>query len=105
MLAADYPMLGLFWTMLWLYLLLAWLALVFRVVVNVFRDDTIGGAAKALWLLAVVLFPLVGPMVYVIRHSDEMNWSFGPSGRDQHSGVMAYTERGMRYHDRAIGHY
>lgn len=104
-LAADFPILGLFWTFLWLYLLIAWLMLMFQVVVGIFRNTDIGGAAKAVWLLAIIVFPLIGVAVYVIRHGEELAWGFGPSDRDKRAAVMAYSDRGLRYHDRPISHY
>ncbi|MEU1168613.1 hypothetical protein ABZ372_54220, partial [Streptomyces sp. NPDC005921] len=52
-LAYDYPLLSAFWTMLWLFLWIMWLVLLFRVIVDIFRDDTMGGWAKAGLLASV----------------------------------------------------
>jgi hypothetical protein len=66
MLAYDYPVLGLFLTMLWFVIWAIWLILLFRVIADIFRDRQLGGFAKALWLIFVVLLPYLGVIVYVI---------------------------------------
>ena len=71
MLAYDYPILGLFWTMLILFLWVAWIFLVFRVIADIFRSD-MGGAAKALWCIFVILIPWLGVLIYLIVHGDDM---------------------------------
>lgn len=42
-LAYDYPLLGAFWTMLWIFMWVLWLFLLFRVIGDIFRDDSMGG--------------------------------------------------------------
>ncbi|MER5914795.1 SHOCT domain-containing protein [Streptomyces sp. NPDC001982] len=46
-LAYDYPLLGAFWTMLIFFLWIMWFILLFRIVVDIFRDNSMGGWAKA----------------------------------------------------------
>ena len=55
MLAYDYPLMGLFWTMLWFFLWFAWLMLLFRVFADIFRSEDMGGFAKALWSIFVII--------------------------------------------------
>lgn len=45
-LAYDYPLLGAFWTLLMIFLWTMWFVLLFRVVADVFRDDTLSGPAR-----------------------------------------------------------
>ena len=72
MLAYDYPLMGLFWTMLWFFLWFAWLMLLFRVFADIFRSNDMGGWAKALWSIFVILVPFLGVLVYVIAHGKSM---------------------------------
>jgi hypothetical protein len=72
MLAYDYPLLGLFWTILWINLVIAWLIILFRVVADVFRNDDIGGFAKAMWLMVLLFLPVLGVIAYLISHGDNM---------------------------------
>jgi hypothetical protein len=73
MLAYDYPLLGLFWTMLVFFLWFAWLVLLFRVFADIFRTEGMGGFAKALWSLFVILVPFLGVFVYLIAHGRDMS--------------------------------
>jgi hypothetical protein len=38
--------------------------------VYVFRDTELSGGSKALWVALIVLFPIVGPIVYFAVRSD-----------------------------------
>ncbi|WP_435136065.1 SHOCT domain-containing protein [Actinacidiphila sp. bgisy144] len=71
-LAYDYPILGAFWTVFLLALAVLWFVLLFRVIVDVFRDDDLGGAAKTGWLLFVILLPFLGVFVYVVARGRHM---------------------------------
>ncbi len=68
----NFPLLGSFLTMLWFFLWVVWLFLMFRVVLDIFRDDAVGGWAKAAWLIFVLVLPYVGVLVYLIARGDGM---------------------------------
>lgn len=73
MLAYDYPLLNLFWTMLMLFLWIAWFFLLFRVFADIFRSPDLGGVAKALWSIGVIIVPLLGTLVYLIVRGGSMH--------------------------------
>jgi heme exporter protein D len=66
MIAYDYPILGLFWTMLIFFLWFAWIMLLFRVFADIFRSKDMGGFAKALWSIFVLIVPFLGVFLYLI---------------------------------------
>jgi hypothetical protein len=72
MLGYDYPVLGMFFTVLWIFLWVIWLMLLFKVIFDIFRDDDLGGFAKALWLIFVILLPYLGVFDYVIARGKGM---------------------------------
>lgn len=72
MLAYDYPILGLFWSMMIFFLWIAWIMLVFRVIMDVFRNNEMGGFAKALWLIFVIIVPWFGVLIYLIVNGSDM---------------------------------
>ena len=72
MLAYDYPLLGVFWTMVWFFLWVIWLMLLFRVFADVVRSHDMGGFAKTLWIIFVILVPFLGVLVYVIARGRSM---------------------------------
>lgn len=65
-----------FWEFLWLiaisFFLLSYLLVLVRIVVDVFRDSSMGGFAKALWIIALLLVPLLTALVYIIARGQGM---------------------------------
>jgi hypothetical protein len=72
MLAADYPFLDVMWTMLIFFLWIIWFWLLFTVFVDIFRRHDIGGGAKTLWLIFVIILPFLGVFVYILSQNDGM---------------------------------
>jgi hypothetical protein len=72
MVGYDYPILGFFWSMLFIFLWVAWIFLLFRIHADIFRNHEMGGFAKALWLIFVVILPFLGVLIYVIVYSGDM---------------------------------
>ena len=73
MLAYDYPLLGAFWTVFWIFIWVAWIVLLFRVFVDIFRSRDMGGWAKGLWSIFVILVPFLGVFVYLIARGGKMH--------------------------------
>jgi hypothetical protein len=59
------PLSDVFWSILLISLFFAWLMLLFRVFADLLRSQDLGGLSKAAWALIVILFPLLGVLVYV----------------------------------------
>jgi ABC-type multidrug transport system fused ATPase/permease subunit len=72
MLAYDYPLLGVFWTMLWFFLFFIWIWILITVFADIFRSHDIGGFAKALWVIFVIVLPFLGVLVYLIARGKSM---------------------------------
>ena len=92
MLAYDYPSLGLFWTMMIFFLWVAWLILLFRVFADIFRSD-MGGGAKALWSIFVILVPFLGVFIYVIANGRAMGERDIAAAQQRESEVQAYIRQ------------
>lgn len=72
MFAYDYPLLGIFWTMLVFFVWIAWILLLIRVFADIFRSRDMGGIAKALWSIFVILLPFLGVLLYLIVNGRAM---------------------------------
>jgi hypothetical protein len=92
MLAYDYPILGVFWSMLMFFLFFAWLILLFRVFADIFRSD-IGGFAKAIWSIFVILVPFLGVFVYVIAHGDGMRSRDVADAQQNEAAFRSYVQQ------------
>jgi hypothetical protein len=71
-LAADYPFLDVLWTMFLFFLFIIWIWILITVFADIFRRKDIGGGAKALWIVFVILLPYLGVLVYLIANHDGM---------------------------------
>jgi hypothetical protein len=72
LIAADYPFLDVLWTMLIFFLWIIWFWLLITVFADVFRRKDIGGGAKTLWIIFVIILPFLGVFIYLISQGDNM---------------------------------
>lgn len=54
------------WLIVVSFLFITYLMMLFSVVIDLFRDRELGGVAKAIWAVLLILFPLVTMLVYLI---------------------------------------
>ena len=66
MMLADVGFAELFWTMLWLFFLFMFIWVFVALVSDIFRDHELSGWGKAAWIVLLILFPLVGSLIYLI---------------------------------------
>ena len=57
--------------MFW-FLWIAWIVVLFRVIPDIFRSRDLGGGAKALWAIFVIVVPFLGVLVYLIARGHSM---------------------------------
>jgi hypothetical protein len=70
--AADYPLLDVFWTILIFFAWIAWIWILVVILTDVFRRRDIGGWAKAAWVVFLIVLPFLGVLVYLIAQHDGM---------------------------------
>ncbi|MER5274150.1 SHOCT domain-containing protein [Streptomyces sp. NPDC002809] len=87
----DYPLLNLFWTMLWFFLWIMWLFLLFRVIMDIFRSDDLGGWAKAGWLILALVLPYLGVLIYVIARGKSMGTRDVKEAKERDAAFKAYV--------------
>jgi ABC-type multidrug transport system fused ATPase/permease subunit len=73
MLAYTYPLLSIFWTMLEFFFFVLWIWLLVYIFIDIFRSHDMGGFAKALWVLFVIILPFLGVLVYLIARGGSMH--------------------------------
>ncbi|MGA5816723.1 SHOCT domain-containing protein [Kitasatospora sp. NPDC094028] len=89
-LAADYPLLNVFWTMLELFLWILWIFLLFKIITDVFRSHDLSGWGKAGWLVLVIFLPLIGVLAYLIARGDSMHERDLSQAQQTEAAVKAY---------------
>jgi Short C-terminal domain/Phospholipase_D-nuclease N-terminal len=73
MLASSYPILDIFLTTLYFFLFIIWIWLLFMVFIDIFRSHDMGGWAKALWVIFIIVMPYLGVLVYLIARGGKMH--------------------------------
>jgi hypothetical protein len=92
MLAYDYPAMGIFMSMFYFFIFFIWIMLLFRVFGDIFRSDDMGGGAKTLWCLFVILVPFLGVFVYVIARGKSMGQRDVDAAQAQDQAFKAYVQ-------------
>jgi hypothetical protein len=70
--AADYPLLNIFWTIIIVFAWVAWFWVLIMIISDLFSRHDIGGWGKALWMIFVVIVPFLGVFVYLIAQGKGM---------------------------------
>ncbi len=73
MLAYDYPLAGVLWTMLEFFLFVIWIWILIMIFSDIFRSHDLGGWAKALWVIFIIILPFLGVLVYLIARGGKMH--------------------------------
>jgi Short C-terminal domain/Phospholipase_D-nuclease N-terminal len=93
MLATTYPLLDFFWTLLEIFLLIVWIWLAISVFFDIFRSHDMGGVAKALWVLFIIIFPFLGILVYLIARGGKMHERADAAAARQQRAFNSYVQQ------------
>ncbi len=87
----QYPILDFFLTMLYFFLFVIWIWLLIMVFVDVFRSRDMGGGAKALWAIFIIILPFLGVFVYLIARGGKMHERQAQQAADQQKAFDSYV--------------
>jgi Short C-terminal domain/Phospholipase_D-nuclease N-terminal len=93
MLAYTYPLLSLFWTMLEFFLFFLWIWLLIVIFSDIFRSHDMGGLAKALWVLFVIIVPYLGVLIYLIARGGSMHERAAAQVAQQQKAFDTYVKQ------------
>jgi ABC-type multidrug transport system fused ATPase/permease subunit len=93
MLAAtyQYPILDFFLTMLYFFLFIIWIWLLITVFIDIFRSHDMGGVAKALWVIFIIILPFLGVFVYLIARGGKMHERAAQQAAEQQKAFDQYV--------------
>lgn len=82
------------WNALWVvfvtFLFINVLMLLFSVIADLFRDRELSGGAKAVWAIALIMFPLLGVLVYLVVRGGGMTQRSMQAEQQAKESVDAY---------------
>jgi hypothetical protein len=88
----NYPLLNVFFTTMWVFLWVMWFFLLFRVFVDLFRDDSVGGWGKAGWCVFVLVLPFLGVFVYLIARGKGMGKREAKQAEEAEASFRTYVQ-------------
>ncbi len=92
-LASSYTFGDALLTVLEIFLFVAWLCLLFYIYADIFRSHDLSGSAKALWVLFVFIFPLLGCLAYLLMRGGEMHERAAHAAQLNHDAVQRYIRQ------------
>src|SRR5437016_2174662 len=92
-LASEWHVGQVFWSMLWFFLFFIWIWLLITVFADIFRSHDLGGFAKALWVIFVILVPYLGVFVYLIARGHKMGEHAMQQAQAQDAAARAYIQQ------------
>src|SRR5580692_8897669 len=93
MIASSYPILDAFLTMLYFFLFIIWIWLLITVFIDIFRSRDMGGGAKALWCIFVIVLPFLGVFVYLIARGGKMQERAASDAAQQQKAFDSYVKQ------------
>jgi ABC-type multidrug transport system fused ATPase/permease subunit len=84
------PLLDLFFSMIAFFFFVAWIWLLISVYADVFRSDDLGGGAKAIWVLFVLVLPFLGVLIYLVARGGAMQERSARQAREAQRATEAY---------------
>ena len=92
MVLADVHLADLIWTTIWIFFLILFIWVFIIIISDLFRDHTLSGWAKAVWVVALIIFPLVGSLVYLIARGSSMQERAQKQAQQQDQAFRSYVQ-------------
>ena len=91
-LASEWGTGQVFWSMLWFFMFFIWIWLLIIVFSDIFRSHDLGGVAKALWIIFIILVPYLGVFVYLIARGHKMQEHAVEAAQAQDAAMRQYVQ-------------
>ena len=61
-----------FWLLIWTFFIVFYLMILFQILGDLFRDKELSGWWKAVWVIALIIFPFLTALIYLIARGRGM---------------------------------
>ena len=79
--------------MLGIFVFLIWFWLLVIIFGDIFRSRDMGGGAKALWVIFVIILPFLGILVYLIARGGKMHERAEQAAKQQQEAFDSYVKQ------------
>jgi Short C-terminal domain len=94
-LANDFGTGQVFYSFLWFFLFFIWIWLLIIVFSDIFRSHDLGGWAKALWVIGIIIFPYLGVFIYLIARGGKMHEHAVQDAQASDAAARAYIQNAV----------
>jgi ABC-type multidrug transport system fused ATPase/permease subunit len=88
--AAEWGVGQVLWTMIYFFFLFAFIWILITVLMDLFRDHSLSGIAKTIWVIVLIFLPLIGCLIYLIARGHGMQERAMKQAQDQQKAMNAY---------------
>jgi ABC-type multidrug transport system fused ATPase/permease subunit len=88
--AADWGVGQVLWTMIYFFFLFAFIWILITVLMDLFRDHSLSGIAKTIWVIVLIFLPLIGCLIYLIARGHGMQERAMKQAQEQQKAMNAY---------------
>ncbi len=92
-LADDFGTGQVFWSILWFTMFFIWIWLLIVVFGDIFRSRDLGGFAKAIWVIGIIIVPYLGVFIYLIARGHKMHEHALEAAKAQDEAARAYIQQ------------
>ena len=93
MLATEWGTGQVLWSMIWFFLFFIWIWILITVFADIFRSHDLGGFAKALWVIFVIVVPYLGVFIYLIARGHKMHEHAEEAAAAQNAAAQQYIRQ------------
>jgi hypothetical protein len=93
MLASEFGTGQVFLSMLYFFLFFIWIWLLIIVFADIFRSHDLGGFAKALWVIFVIIVPYLGVFIYLIARGHKMSEHAAQAAQAQNAAFQQAVQQ------------
>jgi ABC-type multidrug transport system fused ATPase/permease subunit len=79
--------------MLEIFVFILWIWLLIVIFTDIFRSHDMGGFAKALWVLFVIILPFLGVLIYLIVRGGSMHERAAKAAEQQQQAFDEYVRK------------
>jgi ABC-type multidrug transport system fused ATPase/permease subunit len=76
--------------MIYFFFLFAFIWILITVLMDLFRDHSLSGVAKTIWVIVLIFLPLIGCLIYLIARGHGMQERAMKQAQEQQKAMNAY---------------